>query len=99
MASDTPNFKPTAPVMDAATMAAHSQDASKDQDGKVEMMMPDKMPTMPKLPHVDGMGHDMGAAWNHDKSSDRFGTDAEKAHMKDTASKHYPGLGSKLPTY
>ena len=95
----TPVFKPTPPVTDAATRAAHSEDASKDVDGLAEMQPPADMPKLPRLPGLEGFRPDMASAYNHAKSSDRFGTDGEKAAVKRHVKDSYPGMGSDLPIY
>lgn len=94
----TSSWKLTTAPPDAATKAAHAPIAGKDSDG-VEMKLPDTMTKVPKLPHIDGMGHDIAHSHNSAMSAKHFGTETEKAKVKSDAGSNYPGCGDDCPSY
>lgn len=96
--SDISTFKPGAPVMDAASMAAKADTVGLGPSSP-QMKLPDLMTKIPSLPDAHP-ATPQAHKFNSMESAKRFGTDSEKAKVISDASSNYPGCdGGKCPSY
>lgn len=99
--SDISTFKPSAPELNAASMAAKSEKVGLGPSNPQMQMpaIPDLMTKIPALPDAHP-ATPQAHKFNSMEHAKRFGTDTEKAKIMSDASDNYPGCdGGKCPSY